>query len=129
MKFVVYRAKEHKKSFLVRILENLGVNTSKNLRSWEYYLDEVKERLRSKNYNLAEISNALNWLEKYSPEGYELPDIYRLSLETTRLSQENHQGKVNLQRLEKCLTLMNTLEEEDAQQVCGALLRVAVMWF
>lgn len=118
--------KEHKKSFLVRILENLGVNTSKNLRSWEYYLDEVKERLRSKNYNLAEISNALNWLEKYSPEGYELPDIYRLSLETTRLSQENHQGKVNLQRLEKCLTLMNTLEEEDAQQVCGALLRVAV---
>lgn len=112
--------------FLTGQLHKLGKKAILDLRLWQYYLDEVRERFRSKSYSLSEVNHALNWLERYIPENYELPAIYRLPLETARLGQENHQGKINLQRLDRVLTLIAQLEEEDAQQACGALLRVAV---
>lgn len=119
-------AYEPDKGLLGHYLHQFGERTKMDFKSWQYYLSEVSERLRSKNYKLTEVSQALDWLEKYIPEGGELPAIYRLPLETTRLGQENHLGKVNLERLQSCLQLINQLEEEDAQQACGALLRVAV---
>ena len=111
---------------LAQYLRQLGEQTQKNFTTWQYYLDEVRSRMRHKDYRLSEISNALNWLETYTPEGEELPAIYRLPLETSRLGHENHLGKVNFARLETCIALINQLEEEDAQQACGALLRVLV---
>ena len=119
-------AGEADNGFLTGQLHRLGQKTVMDLRLWQYYLEEVRERFRSKNYSLSQVNHALNWLERYIPENYELPAIYRLPLETARLGQENHQGKVNLQRLERVLALIAQLEEEDAQQACGALLRVAV---
>lgn len=119
-------ANEPRQGFLGDQLKHLGLKTAGDFRLWQRYLDEIRERFRSKNYSLTQISHALDWLEKHKPLGHELPDIYRLPLETARLGQENHQGKVNLERLKTCLQLINRLEEEDAQQACGALLRVAV---
>lgn len=119
-------AHEHKSGFLNYFLAQLGEKAQKNLRLWQYYLEEVREQLRHPHHKLAEVCHALDWLERYAPEHQELPSIYRLPLETARLGQENHQGKVNLRRLETCLELITQLEEEDAQQACGALLRVAV---
>lgn len=119
-------AGEADSGFLTGQLHRLGQKTVLDLRLWQYYLEEVRDRFRSKSYSLSQVNHALNWLERYTPENYELPAIYRLSLETARLGQENHQGKVNLNRLKIVLGLITQLEEEDAQQACGALLRVAV---
>ena len=112
--------------FLTGQLHKLGEKSAVDLRLWQYYLEEVREQFRGKNYSLSQVNHALNWLERYTPKNYELPAIYRLPLETARLGQENHQGKVNLQRLQRILELITQLEDEDAQQACGALLRVAV---
>lgn len=124
--FCTAAAQEPDGGVLGRCLQQLGEKVQLSLASWQYYLDEVRAKFRSKDYRLAEINFALDWLEKYIPEGEELPAIYRLPLETSRLSQENHSGKVNMARLQTCFQLINQLEEEDAQQACGALLRVAV---
>lgn len=120
----VNRESEH--GLLAHYLHQLGTQTQNDLQEWHSYLDEVRNRMRSGDYRLNEVSSALDWLEKYTPKSERLPAIYRLPLETTRLGQENHLGKVNFERLQTCIELIQQLEEEDAQQACGALLRVLV---
>lgn len=119
-------ASEPKGGLLAHFLQKLGESARQNRSNWQHYLDEVRARFRGKDYTLSEMNHALDWLEEYAPAGEQLPSIYRLPLETARLGQENHSGKVNMARLETCLKLINDLEEEDAHEACGALLRVAV---
>ncbi|SPY08607.1 hypothetical protein [Oligella urethralis] len=117
---------ENSNSLLSHYLKQLGLQAQHDLFTWQYYLDEVRSRMRYKDFKLSEVANALDWLESYTPLGEELPAIYRLPLETSRLGQENHTGHVNSGRLQTCIGLIQRLEEEDAQQACGALLRVLV---
>ncbi|NLY12446.1 MAG: hypothetical protein GXZ10_02380 [Gammaproteobacteria bacterium] len=117
---------EPRKGVLSHYLQRLGEQILNNTAQWLSYLEEVRQQLRSKNYRLSSIGQALDWLETFTPRGEALPAIYRLSLETARLAQENHLGKVNLNRLQICLELIKQLEDEDAQEACSALLRVAV---
>lgn len=110
---------------LAGFLEQLGAKVSEQPHCWHSYLEEVRQRQRLKQFKLSEISAALRWLEHYAPKGMVLPPTLRLMLESAQLAAENHQGSINLERIQHCLALSNQIHDEAAPEACEALLRLA----
>lgn len=113
-------------SLLPQELRRLGEKAQRDVAVWRDNLDEVKRRLRVKDYQLAEISYALDWLEQFMPQGERLVGLQALTLQTARLAHHNHQGEVQHAQLEDLLQSMEALKDEAPAEVCEALLRCAV---
>lgn len=116
---------EPKTSLLHTLLDQVGQKTQKNEALWVSYMDFISERLRLKDYKLSAIGYALDWLEAHKPEHVELPLIAQLYWLSAKLAQLNHEGKLDIQRLQKLIAIADTLKEEYAADCCQALLRVS----
>ena len=116
---------EPAQGFLARTLERLGQGEAQDLAPWHGYLADVQRRLASKQYRLEELSHAIDWLQRHVPPGQVLPGALRLVLQSSRLALNNHQGHADAALLCECLELVSQLRDEDPQQACEALLRVA----
>lgn len=110
---------------LASFLERLGERSQQQPALWQGYLAEVRQRLYSKDFRLAELGQALAWLDRWVPGGAALPASLRLPLETARLASDNHRGQVDRARINTCLALSQQLRDEDAPEACSALLRLA----
>lgn len=119
-------AREPAGGLLRHFLEQLGAQVRQQPGQWQAFLDEVRQRLRLKQFHLDSLGHALDWLERYAPEGHTLPAAQRLPLETARLAAGNHRGLVDLPRIQRCLQLMQQLRDEQPAEACEALLRLAV---
>jgi hypothetical protein len=119
-------AAEPGEGLLRHFLEQLGEQVRLQDGLWQGYLDEVRQRLRLKRFHLDSLGHALDWLERWAPQGQSLPAAQCLMLETARLAATNHRGLVDLARIERCLALMNALRDEAPAEACEALLRIAV---
>lgn len=117
---------ESEGGLLASFLERLGERAQQQLPVWQGYLAEVRQRLHSKDFRLAELGQALAWLERWAPGGESLPATLRLPLETARLAGENHRGQVNAERILGCLQLARDLREEAPAEACEAILRLVV---
>ena len=106
--------------------DQLGEQARDNPAFWHACLDEVRQRLRLKQFRLNELAAALGWLERWCPQGTHLPATQQLRLETARLATENHRGEINPQRFERCLQLSGQLIDEAPDEACEAVLRLAV---
>lgn len=111
---------------MARFLDQLGEQVREQPAVWQGYLDEVRQRLRLKQFHLDSLGHALAWLERWAPAGQVLPAAQRLPLETARLAAENHRGQVNGGRILGCLQLARGLREEAPAEACEAILRLAV---
>lgn len=118
-------ADEQEGSFLRRELDRLGKATARRPRQWELYLEEVKMRLASKRYSLAELGSAIAWLQQYADESQIIPGTLRLQLDSSNLSLANHRGQIQDELVFRCLEWVNKLEDEAPQLVAEALLRMA----
>ncbi|WP_349618218.1 hypothetical protein [Azotobacter salinestris] len=116
---------ESEGGLLASFLKRLGERAQQQLPLWQGYLGEVRQRLHSKDFRLAELGQALAWLDRWAPGGESLPASLRLPLETARLAADNHRGQVNQARIAACLTLSQQLHDEDAPEACSAILRLA----
>ena len=85
----------------------------------------MRHHLHIEQYRLTELHHALNWLEQWTPQGQHLPGTLRLLLQSTQLAFDNHQGRIDQQRLSNCLDLALQLRDEIPEQVCEAILRMA----
>lgn len=110
---------------LASFLERLGERAQQQPALWQGYLSEIRQRLYSKDFRLAELGQALAWLERWAPGGEALPASLRLPLETARLAADNHRGQVDEARINACLALSQQLRDEDAPEACSAILRLA----
>lgn len=119
-------AAEPGEGLLRYFLDQLGEQVRHQGGLWQGYLDEVRQRLRLKQFHLNSLGHALDWLERWTPEGHSFPPVQRLMLETARLAAANHSGLVDLARVQDCLALMGKLREEAPAEACEALLRIAV---
>lgn len=108
------------------MLEQLGEQAKANPKLWSAYLQEVRQRLTTKNFINQHLTSALAWLDTYKDEDYTLPDIMQLQLLSSDLTANNHQGFTQLEQVNQVLTLVNALEDEDAPEACQAVLRVVV---
>ena len=110
--------------FLARKLEEAGQSLSSHPTHWAAYLNEVRHHLHTKQYQLAELSHALKWLEQWAPQGQCLPGALRLLMQSAYLASENHLGQIDPQRLSACLDLVLRLRDEVPEQACEAILRI-----
>lgn len=117
--------KEPAGGLLASFLERLGALVRQQPALWQNYLADVRQRFQRKDFRLAELGQALNWLEYWTPTNQALPANLRLPLETARLAADNHRGLVNHERISRCLTLSRQLYDEDAVEACSAILRLA----
>jgi hypothetical protein len=106
--------------------DQLGEQARDTPAFWHACLDEVRQRLRLKQFRLNELAAALDWLERWCPQGTRLPATQQLRLETARLATENHRGEINPQRFARCLELSEKLIDEAPDEACEAILRLAV---
>lgn len=118
---------EQGQGVLHRFLQELGQACQQDRARWQHYLDEVKFRLSHKQYQLAELSAALEWLDHYKPEGCNFPLELQLQLALEQLALANHRGQIDLSDYRKVIQLADSLYEENAPTACHALLRVATM--
>lgn len=94
-------------------------------RQWSQRLAEVQQRLRAKDYRLSELALALDWLQRHAPAGQDLPPALRLALNSAQLASTNHHGRINGALVEQCLSLAQTLRDEEPQLAVEAILRLA----
>lgn len=106
--------------------DQLGEQARDTPAVWRECLDEVRQRLRLKKFRLNELAAALDWLERWCPQGTALPAAQQLQLETARLATENHRGEINPQRFQRCFELSEQLVDEAPDEACEAILRLAV---
>ncbi|NEX48235.1 hypothetical protein [Pseudotabrizicola algicola] len=118
-------AEEQDGSFLRRELDRLGKAMARLPRQWELYLEEVQTRLASKQYSLAALGRAIDWLEQYADQSQIIPGTLRLQLDSSNLSLANHRGQIQDELVFRCLEWVNKLEDEAPQLVAEALLRMA----
>lgn len=116
---------EPKTSLLHTLLDLVGQQTQQDEALWMTYMDFISERLRLKDYKLKAIGYALDWMEEHKPEHSELPLIAQLYWHSAKLAQLNHEGKLDIQRLQTLINIADSLREEYAQDSCQALLRVS----
>jgi hypothetical protein len=117
---------EGKHSLLHAYLEQLGAQCQSDTSLWRSYLGYVSSLLGSKRYHLAELGQALEWLEHYRPAENKLPVPLELQLLAARLSLANHQGLAQPDYLARSFELVQQLQEENAPLACETLLRLAV---
>ncbi|EKO3587256.1 hypothetical protein P0F03_003070 [Vibrio metschnikovii] len=117
---------EGKHSLLHAYLERLGVQCQDEVDLWSRYLGYVSRLLGSKRYRLAELGQALEWLEQYRPAEKKLPVPLELQLLAARLSLVNHQGVTQPGYLVRSFELARQLEEENAPLACETMLRLAI---
>jgi tetratricopeptide (TPR) repeat protein len=111
---------------IARMLDRLGASVQQQPPLWESFLDELRQKLRIKQFSLKTIAWALGWLERWKPAQNKFPPRMQLMLETANLATENHQGKINPARIQQSLSLSNRLLNEAPDEACEAVLRVAV---
>lgn len=119
-------AQEPADGLLRHYLDQLGAQVQQHAGQWQAFLDEVRQRLRLKQFHLDSLGHALDWLERFAPDGQSLPAAQRLPLETARLAAGNHRGQVDLPRIQRSLQLMQQLRDEQPAEACEALLRLTV---
>lgn len=108
------------------LLAQLGAEIQSNAGAWNEYLDEVRLRLTTKQYRLADIAGTISWLAQWQPANTHLPPRMRLHWHAARLACTNHLGNADWSAVNECLTLGKQLMDEAAPDVCQAHLRVAV---
>lgn len=109
---------------LAHFLSRIGNRTRKFPEIWRQYLNEVRYRLQTKQYQLDELAGALDWLETHAPPGEALPKKLQLPLEAASLALANHLGKTGRPSLQSCMDLMASLHDEAAPDVCEMALRI-----
>lgn len=107
-------------------LARLGERLSQQPGSGRRCLDEVRRRMQAKAFGLHELELALAWLERWGSRDLPLPPAQQLMLESARLATDNHRGKVETARIERCLELAHALHDESPAEACEAILRIAV---
>ena len=117
---------EPEHSLVHSLLAQLGAQIQSNAGAWNEYLDEVRIRLATKRYRLADIAATLSWLSQWLPVNKHLPPRMRLHWHAARLACANHLGEADLSAVNECLILGKQLMDEAASDVCHAHLRVAV---
>lgn len=120
------QAQEPQAGLLSDFLAQLGEKAKKNAAHWGRCLDEVRQRIRTKNYRLSGLAAALNWLERYAPADLALSKGDAFMLQTALLAAENHHGHIDHERLLDCIELGKSLRDEMPAEVCEAMLRIAV---
>jgi len=113
-------------SSIARMLEKLSLSIQEQPLVWESLLDELRYRLRIKQFTLKTMAWALTWLEHCKPSQEAFPPRMQLMLETANLATENHQGKIEPVRIQNILSLANMLQNEAPDEACEAVLRGAV---
>jgi hypothetical protein len=108
------------------ILDQIGALTKEQPNWWENYLNEVERRMASKNYTLNDLAAALNWLNRWQPEGQAIPLRLQLQWHSARLATANHFGEIETESQRQCETIGERLMDEAVQEVCEADLRCAV---
>lgn len=109
---------EPKTSLLHTLLDQVGQKTQQDEILWMSYMDVISERLRLKDYKLNAIGYALDWLEEHKPKRSELPLIAQLYWHSAKLAQLNHEGRLDIPRLQTLIDIADTLREEYAQDSC-----------
>ena len=117
---------ENNTAMVFGCLQQLGGRVKADPNIWNSYLAEVQQRLRVKDYQLAGLARALDWLEHYQPADVCLPKSLKLQQQSARLALANHQGYSDNADLLELARLATTLKDEMAPQACEALLRVVV---
>lgn len=119
-------ANEPAHSLLRDTLDTLGQQVQQTPGPWQDYLEEVRQRMARKDFRLDELGGALDWLQRWQPDGLTLPPRLQLLWHSARLAHDNHHGGIHLEAASACEQLGNTLLDECAPDVCEADLRVAV---
>ncbi len=108
------------------ISQQLGGTLKSDAGRWKRYLAYVQSLMQRKDYVLAELCNALDWLAEWQPAEQQLPPRLQLLWRSASLARHNHMGAVALEDVRACLALSRDLREEAAAECCEADLRVAV---
>lgn len=125
-KAVIFLEKEASHSLLSDALHLLGEKCIANIKLWNIYLQEVKEHLLNKKYTSKELYSLIDWLKKYQPENSKIPKVLQLYWLNTQLAINNHMGKYDLELIQQGLDLCQSLQDEEAIEVCLAYLRMSV---
>ena len=119
-----YAAEEGDNSLLAQLLKQIGTTVDKT--TWRSYLAEVQHRVVTKNFNSKSLNLALEWLNLHKPSNDGLPKTLQLQLLSSSLASDNHQGKVDPNKVVEVFGLISELEDEDAVSGCNAILRIAI---
>lgn len=119
-------AAEPEGGLLDEALTELGISLPSRPGYWNACLNEVRQRMQAKRFQLQELARALAWLERWAAPDSALPPVQQLVLDSARLAVDNHLGQVDEARALRCLDLIRTLHDEAPEQACEAILRIAV---
>ncbi len=117
---------ESANSLVSGCMEQLGQGVQADQNLWQMYLTEVQQRLRNKDFRLAGLGRALDWLDRFKPASASLPGNLQLRLLAARLAYDNHQGHCNLGKVAEAMQLARELRDEMAPEACEMILRIAV---
>ncbi|NNM52362.1 MAG: CRISPR-associated protein Csx16 [Pseudomonadales bacterium] len=123
---VQYLGVEPQGSLVSEIMARLGDRARLDVALWKACLSEVTLRLRQKNFDLKSLVPAVRWLQNFQPEQEHVPARIKLEALSVSISADNHRGLVQSSDVVECLSLGNTLMDEDIRLVCQSQLRVAI---
>ena len=110
------------------LLNSIGNEVRNDFHAWTYYLDATVQHLSSKALDLQQLRDQLAWLKNYQPPSSTLPPRVQLLWLTSKLSEANHLGEIELEMpvVKEFQRLSELLFLEDAPLVCFAYLHLAV---
>jgi len=107
-------------------LEQIGDLARGNPEVWGEYLNALRLGIQAKRNSPAQITRAVNWLERYRPDNLSIPKSMWLQYLSARLDIENHLGTFSEQTLVRVLNTALELKDEDAPTTCEVILRAAI---
>lgn len=107
-------------------LEIVGQECRADESRWSRFLTETRSRMAVGAVDLAVLSLAVEWLQRFQPVESRIPQKGRLSWLTVQLARSNHFGAIESGWMDELEKLAPELIEEAAPLVCNADLHRSV---
>lgn len=113
-------------SLVHALLSSVGAEMASDAQRWRTCLMEVRQHMALGPVDLSRLAAAVDWLQKYQPDGVSMPLSLRLLWLTVKLANANHHGQTEAAWDSELASISDRLLDESAPLVCHADLHRAV---
>jgi len=114
-------------SIMATLLDRYGESVSNQPELWQCLLKYTLAHLDGKAIDLPRLRQEIAWLDRYKPDGQQLPKTVALAWAVGRLATANHEGRTAIEDDALIATLGKALHEERPDLACLGDLYRAVL--
>lgn len=114
-------------SIMAILLDRYGESVRNQPELWQYLLKYTLAHLDGKAIDLPRLRQEIAWLDRYKPDGQQLPKTVALAWAVGRLATANHEGRTTIEDDALVATLGKALHDERPDLACLGDLYRAVL--